>query len=65
MDLAQSVILAGIPNAPSVYSLDHSPDLARQRAHQVLKQMVKYDVCSQEDADAIGQDIERTIAQYN
>lgn len=65
MDLAQSVILAGIPNAPSVYSLNHSPDLARQRAHQVLKQMVKYDVCSQEDADAIGQDIERTIAQYN
>lgn len=39
----QSIVLAGIPNAPSVYSLSNNPDLAKQRAYQVLGQMVKYD----------------------
>ncbi len=39
----QSIVLAGIPNAPSVYSLNNNPDLAKQRAYQVLGQMVKYD----------------------
>lgn len=38
----QCVMLAGIPNAPSVYSLDENPDLAQQRMERVLKQMVKY-----------------------
>ena len=39
----QSIVLAGIPNAPSVYSLSNNPELAKQRAYQVLGQMVKYD----------------------
>lgn len=41
MNEYQCVMLAGIPNAPSVYSLDVNPDLAQQRMEQVLRQMVK------------------------
>ena len=29
-------MLAGIPQAPSVYSLDANPDLAEQRRQQVI-----------------------------
>ena len=32
-------VLAGIPQAPSVYSPDENPDLAQQRAEQVLDRM--------------------------
>ena len=35
----QCAVLAGIPQAPSVYSPDVNPDLAQQRAEQVLKAM--------------------------
>ena len=37
----ESTILAGIPNAPSVYSLDASPELAAQRQKQVLDRMLR------------------------
>ena len=37
----QCIMLAGIPNAPSVYSLDVNPELAQQRMAQVIKQMIK------------------------
>ena len=37
----QCIMLAGIPNAPSVYSLDVNPELARQRMAQGIKQMIK------------------------
>ena len=35
----ECAMLAGLPNAPSVYSLDESPELARQRMEQVLASM--------------------------
>lgn len=35
----QCAVLAGIPQAPSVYSPDENPDLSRQRAEQVLDRM--------------------------
>lgn len=35
----QCAVLAGIPQAPSVYSPDENPDLAQQRAEQVLDRM--------------------------
>lgn len=35
----ECAVLAGIPNAPSVYSLGNSPELAAQRADQVLDAM--------------------------
>ena len=37
----ECTLLAGIPNAPSVYSLDVRPDLAKQRQEKVVKCMVE------------------------
>ncbi len=53
MDECQCVMLAGIPNAPSVYSLDVNPGLAQQRMRQVLKQMVKCGYLSEDKEEEI------------
>ncbi len=49
----ESVILAGLPNAPSAYSPDTNMKLVIQRAEQVLDSMVRNHVISQEKADEI------------
>lgn len=43
MNRNESSLLAGIPNAPSVYAPTKNPELARQRQKQVLDKMVKYE----------------------
>lgn len=53
MDLYESTLLAGIPNAPSVYAPTKNPELAKQRQAQVINKMVKYDYLSQEEADEL------------
>lgn len=53
MDLYECTLLAGIPNAPSVYSPTVNPELSRQRQAQVLSKMVKYKYLTQEEADKI------------
>lgn len=53
MNLYESTLLAGIPNAPSVYAPTKNPELAKQRQAQVLNKMVKYDYLSQEEANKI------------
>lgn len=45
--------MAGIPNAPSVYSLTENPALAEQRQKYVVKQMVKYDYITEDQAKTI------------
>lgn len=47
----EAVLLAGLPNAPSVYSPDENPELAQQRMKQVLTRMVECDVVSQQWAE--------------
>lgn len=59
---AQCILLAGIPNAPSVYSLQVNPLLAKQRAKQVLRQMVKYSFLSEEKAQNIATQLDQMIA---
>ena len=49
----ECVMLAGIPNAPSVYAPTVNPDLAKQRQKQVLDKMVKYEYLTQEEVDTI------------
>ncbi|MDO4442969.1 MAG: transglycosylase domain-containing protein [Slackia sp.] len=49
----ESTLLAGTPNAPSVYAPTQDFDLACQRQQQVLNRMVKYDALTQEQANAI------------
>lgn len=49
----QATILAGVPNAPSVYSPDNNTHLTAERQNQVLMSMVKYGYLTEEEADAI------------
>ncbi len=49
----QSVMLAGLPNAPSAYSPDVSPELATQRMAQVLDRMVECKRITSAEADAL------------
>ena len=49
----ESVMLAGIPNAPSVYAPTQSMELAKQRQKQVLSKMVEYKYLTQEECDNI------------
>ncbi|MGN1270180.1 MAG: transglycosylase domain-containing protein [Clostridia bacterium] len=49
----ECILLAGIPNAPSVYSLTKNPELAKQRQKQVMNKMIEYEFLTQEQADQI------------
>ena len=42
LNLDEASMLAGIPNAPSVYSPNVNPDLAKKRQQHVLSKMVEY-----------------------
>ena len=53
MNLYESTLLAGIPNAPSVYAPTKNPELAKQRQAQVLKKMVKYNFLTKEEAEKV------------
>ena len=50
---SECILLAGIPNAPSVYSPTKNPELAKQRQKQVINKMIKYKYLTQEEADKI------------
>lgn len=52
MDLTdyEAAMLAGIPNAPSVYSPDHSKELAYQRVKKVLGSMVDNKIITKQKA---------------
>ena len=47
------IMLAGIPNAPSVYAPNVNPDLAKQRQKQVIEKMIKYEYLTENEADKI------------
>ena len=47
------IMLAGIPNAPSVYAPTVNPNLAEQRQKQVVDKMVKYGYLTEERANQI------------
>lgn len=49
----EAVMLAGLPNAPSAYSPDSSPELAKQRMKQVLDRMVECGKMTEEKADKL------------
>ncbi len=53
MTLSDATLLAGIPNAPSVYAPTKNPDLAIKRQKKVISSMVEYGYLSQKEADAI------------
>ena len=49
----ECIMLAGIPNAPSVYAPNVNPDLAKQRQKQVINKMIECGYLTQEEADKI------------
>ena len=49
----EATLLAGIPNAPSVYNPKVSPKLARERQKQVIDKMIKYGKLSEGKADEV------------
>lgn len=49
----ECTLLAGLPNAPSVYDPTVNPALAAQRQAQVLQKMVCYGYLNEEEADEI------------
>lgn len=49
----ECIMLAGIPNAPSVYNPKENPDLAKQRQRQVADKMLEYGYLSEEELDEI------------
>ena len=53
LDLDEASMLAGIPNAPSVYAPTKNPDLAKKRQQHVLRKMVSYGYIKQEEANAV------------
>lgn len=53
LNLDEASMLAGVPNAPSVYAPTVNPDLAKKRQEHVLKKMVEYGYITQEEANSI------------
>lgn len=49
----EAILLAGIPNAPSVYAPTKNLELAKQRQKQVMNKMVEYGYLTKEEADNI------------
>ena len=53
LTLDEASMLAGIPNAPSVYAPNVNPDLAKKRQKHVLNKMVEYGYITQDEANSI------------
>ena len=49
----ECIMLAGIPNAPSVYAPTKNPDLAKQRQKQVINKMIENGYLTEEEANNI------------
>ena len=49
----ECAMLAGIPNVPTAYSPDSSPELARERTEKVIENMVSAEYITEEQADRI------------
>lgn len=53
LNLDEASMLAGVPNAPSVYAPTVNPDLAKKRQEHVLEKMVEYGYITKEEANSI------------
>lgn len=57
MDIYECTLLAGLPNAPSVYALSNNSKLTFERQVQVIDAMVKYNKMDSKEADNIKKEI--------
>jgi len=63
MTMYESTLLAGIPNAPSVYAPTKNPDLATQRQRQVLEKMVDCGYLEEETAVSVMAEAEEYLSE--
>lgn len=65
MTLSESTMMAGVPNAPSVYAPTVNKELCKQRQNKVISSMVENGYISKEEADGIDQNFIDTIYADN
>ena len=65
MTLADCTMMAGIPNAPSVYAPTANSDLTRSRQEKVISTMVEYGYLSEEDANSQLNSLDEYYKQFN
>ncbi len=53
LSLYEASMLAGVPNAPSVYAPTVNPELAKQRQKQVLNSMLNYGYISESERSKV------------
>lgn len=53
LTLDECTLLAGVPNAPSIYAPTANLDLCKDRQAKVIRSMVKYNYLTQDEADKI------------
>ena len=53
LTLDEATVLAGVPNAPSVYNPVSNPNLAKNRQQKVISDMVEYGYLTKEEAEKI------------
>lgn len=62
----ECLLLAGVPNAPSVYAPTKNLDLTKQRQKQVINKMIEYGYLNKEEAENILKQGENyIILEYN
>ena len=65
MNLAESTMMAGIPNAPSAYAPTVNATLCMQRQKKVISSMVENGYLTEEQADSIDQSFIQEIYESN
>lgn len=64
MTLADCTMMAGIPNAPSVYAPTVNSDLTRSRQEKVISSMVEYDYLTQVDSENLINSLDTYYLQF-
>ena len=59
----ESTLLAGVPNAPSIYAPTVNPSLAAKRQKYVVAAMFKYGHLSEEEKEKLYKEIEKNITE--
>ena len=61
MSLYDATMLAGIPNAPSVYAPTVNFNLTQSRQKKVVSSMLEYQYINQEEANSLYEEINTSI----
>lgn len=65
MSLEDATMMAGIPNAPSIYAPTVRPDLTRERQEKVISSMVEYGYLPESDANNLLNNLDSYYKNFN